>query len=81
MFIFQSLQGKQQIYITDTLCEKVSKYGVFSGPYFPVFGLNTEIYFLNFRIQAKYRKIRTTKNSIFGHFSRSDIVIECFIHI
>ena len=23
---------------------KVSKYGVFSGPYFPVFGLNTEIY-------------------------------------
>ena len=23
---------------------KVSKYGVFSGPYFPLFGLNTEIY-------------------------------------
>ena len=23
---------------------KVSKYGVFAGPYFPVFGLNTEIY-------------------------------------
>ena len=23
---------------------KVSKYGVFSGPYFPVFGPNTEIY-------------------------------------
>ena len=23
---------------------KVSKYGVISGPYFPVFGLNTEIY-------------------------------------
>ena len=23
---------------------KVSKYGVFSGPYFPVFGLNTETY-------------------------------------
>ena len=23
---------------------KVSKYGVFSGPYFPVFGLNTGIY-------------------------------------
>ena len=29
---------------------KVSKYGVFSGPYFPVFGLNTEIYFVNLRI-------------------------------
>ena len=23
---------------------KVSKYGVISGPYFPVFGLNTQIY-------------------------------------
>ena len=23
---------------------KVSKYGVISGPYFPVFGLNTKIY-------------------------------------
>ena len=26
---------------------KVYKYGVFSGPYFPVFGLNTEIYGVN----------------------------------
>ena len=26
---------------------KVSKYGVISGPYFPVFGLNTEIYSVN----------------------------------
>ena len=25
---------------------KVSKYRMFSGPYFPVFGLNTEIYFV-----------------------------------
>ena len=24
---------------------KVSKYGVFSGPYFPVFGLNTDFYY------------------------------------
>ena len=31
---------------------KVSKYGVFSGPYFLVFGLNTEIYGVNlFRTQ------------------------------
>ena len=33
--------------------KKVSKYWVFSGPYFPVFGLNTEIYEVNFRIQSK----------------------------
>ena len=34
---------------------KMSKYGVFSVPYFPVFRL----------------KIRIRKNSVFGHFSRS----------
>ena len=28
---------------------KVSKYRVFSGPYFPVFGLNTEIYSVHLR--------------------------------
>ena len=50
---------------------KVSKYGVISGPYFPVFGLNTEIYGLNLRVQSEYRKIRTRNNSGSGHFSRS----------
>ena len=29
---------------------KASKYGVFSGPYFPVCGLNTEIYGVNLRV-------------------------------
>ena len=32
----------------------MSKYGVFSGLYFPVFGLNAEIYGANLRIQSKY---------------------------
>ena len=43
---------------TVILCfpSKVSKYGVFSGPYFPVFGLNT----------GKYVP---EKNSVFRHFS------------
>ena len=54
---------------------KVSKYGVISGPYFPVFGLNTEIYFVNLRIQFEYRKIRTRNNSVFGHFSRSGLAL------
>ena len=36
----------------------MSKYGVFSGPYFPVFGLNTEIYEVNY--------------SVFRYFSRSE---------
>ena len=34
----------------------MSKYGVISGPYFPAFGLNTEIYGVNLRIQSEYRK-------------------------
>ena len=33
----------------------------FSGPYFPVFRLNAEIYSINLRIQLKYGKIRTGK--------------------
>ena len=43
---------------------KVSKYGFFSGPYFPAFGLNNEC-----------GKIRTRKNSVFGHVSRSATLI------
>ena len=54
---------------------KLSKYRVISGPYFPVCGLNTEIYFVNLCIQSKDRKIRTRNNSIFGQFSRSACVL------
>ena len=49
----------------------VSKYGVFSGPCFPTFGLNTERYFVSIRVQSKCGKVQTTKNSVFGHFSRN----------
>ena len=41
--------------------QKVSKYGVFSGPYFAAFGLNTDIYSVNFRIQSECGKIWTRK--------------------
>ena len=50
---------------------KLSKYGVFSAPYFPLFRLNTKIYGVNLHIRLEYRKIRTRKISVFGHFSRS----------
>ena len=43
---------------------KVSKYGVFSGPYFPVFGLNTEIYgviYLTSFQEVLKRKVSATK--------------------
>ena len=49
----------------------MSKYAVFSGPYFPVFGMNTEIYAVNHHFHSEYRKVRTRKNSVFGRFSRS----------
>ena len=40
--------------------------------YFPVFGLNTDIYGVNLGIQLEYRKIRTRKNFVFGHFFTVD---------
>ena len=49
----------------------MSKYGVFSGQYFPAFGLNTERYEVSLRIQSECGKIRTRKNSVFGHISHS----------
>ena len=52
---------------------KVSKYGVFSGPYLPAFGLNTERNSVSLRIHSECGKIRARKNSVFGHFSRNDI--------
>ena len=45
----------------------MSKYGVFSGPYFPVFGLNTEIISVFSPNAGKYGP---EKNSVFGHFTR-----------
>ena len=47
---------------------KVSKYWVFSGPYFPAFGLNTKRYSVSLCIQSECGKIRTKKNYVFGHF-------------
>ena len=57
----------------------VSKYWVFSGPYYPAFGLNTERYGVSLRIQSECGIIRSRKNSIFGYFSRSDIwqILKC----
>ena len=64
--IFYLVQWAHQpglwLYGSGPIAWKVSKYGVFSGSYFPVFGLN---------IQSEYGKIRTRKDSVFGHFSNS----------
>ena len=53
-----------------SLHKKVSRYGFFSGPHFPIFGMNTEIK-VNIHIQSEYGKIRTSKTTIASwHFSR-----------
>ena len=54
----------------------MSKYVDFSRPDFPAFGLNTERNSIPLRIQSKCRKLRTRKNSVFGHCSRSDSWLE-----
>ena len=64
------------IFIKTYHCVKMSKYVVISGPYFPVFGLNTEIYGVNLRIQSEYRKIRTRNSTVFGLISRSVFVLK-----
>ena len=61
----------QDIFEKDTVWN-VSKYGVFSGQYFPAFGLNAERYFVSLRIQSRCGKIQIRKNSAFRHFSRSE---------
>ena len=39
-----------------------------SGLYFPLIGLNMEIYRVYFPIQSKYKKIQTSKNSELNTF-------------
>ena len=47
---------------------KVSKYGVFYGPYFPVFELNTENYGLNHLIESEFEKNGPRKTSYLDGF-------------
>ena len=68
--IFYNIRAQALVY--QNTAWKVSYDGVFSGPYFPVFGLNMEIYSVNLRIQPEYGKIWTRKNSVLGHFSHSE---------
>ena len=57
-------------------CVKSVQQRSFSGPYFPAFGLNRERYGVSLCIQSECGKIRTRKNSVFGHFSRGAWVLD-----
>ena len=59
-----ALQNNHLLVIIDvysSTASKLSKYGLFSGPYFPAFGLNTERYSVSLRIQSECGKMRTEK--------------------
>ena len=53
-------------------CVKSVQIRSFFWSVFPAFGLNAERYKVSLRIQSECGKIRTRKNPVSGHFSRSD---------
>ena len=52
----------------------------FSGPCFPVFGLNIKIYGVNLRIQTEWRKKRTRKTPYFDTFYPVSLLAICVNH-
>ena len=59
----------------DKTAWKLSKTEIFSGPYFPIFGLNTEIYGVNI-FRPNIGKYGPEKTPFFRHFSCSDFIID-----
>ena len=57
-------------YLKVVTARKVSKYGVFSGPHFPVFGLSRILSISPY--SSRMRENTYQKNSVFGYFSRSE---------
>ena len=56
----------------------MSSASYFPGLYFPVFRLIGR-FTVNLQFQSKYWKILTRKNSVFGHFSHSAIIVKLSI--
>ena len=54
----------KRFFIGLILMGKNCPYSEFSGPFFPAFGLNAEIYSVNLQVQYEYGKIRTRKNFV-----------------
>ena len=61
-----------------SLREKFPNTEFFLVRIFRVFGLNTEICGVNLRNESECRKMRTRKNSLFGHLSRSVSCLDLF---
>ena len=62
----------------------MSRYGVFSGPYFPIFGLNTDIYGVNLKFgrnTGKYGPEKTPYLDIFYTVKISPRILFLVVHI
>ena len=69
IYIFHYIPLCIPLYIFVILnCVKSVRIQSFSGPHFPAFRLNREIYFVNFRCQSESRKIWTRKTTITDSF-------------
>ena len=69
IYIFHYIPLCIPLYIFVILnCVKSVRIQSFSGPHFPAFRLNREIYFVNFRVQSESRKIWTRKTTITDSF-------------
>ena len=70
-FISQKIKAPLRLGTLREKCPNTEFFLVRIFPCFPAFRLNTERYELSLRIRSKCGKIRTRKNSVFGHFSRN----------
>ena len=75
VLIHKEIPWTRQFFTSDILPAlwKVSKFGVFSGPYFHEFRRTTEIYRVNICIQSDCGKTRTREIALFQHFLRRDL--------
>ena len=67
-FEFWKYENVKKVLRNSITALKMSKYGIFSGRYFPAFGLNTKRYGLSLRIQSECGKVLTRKNSYLDTF-------------
>ena len=67
-FEFWKYENVKKVLRNSITALKMSKYGIFSRPYFPAFGLNTKRYGLSLRIQSECGKVLTRKNSYLDTF-------------
>ena len=69
-----SFGGSMLGFVKHLTTSKVSVFGVFSGPYFPAFGLNTGRYGVSLRIPSECEKTRTRRTPNTGTFHAVPIV-------